>query len=372
MSRLRILVYGGLRELFELNLPMDVYFLSGDDPGALLVGVDALSVDVDVALIESSRAHALAALEMISRRFPHCQTVLVVDGKHTDVLIKALELGLDRHMVRGSSSATNQALLEGTLKTIARRCPISLGACSAQLRHANRMQSTAQLARVVAHDFNNLLTVISSYGYMMQSEVMDQPDLARHLSKIMEAAQRASELARQLVSVRQRRGQPNDGVNLNACILAMRPTLELLLGKNINLEFELCPTSPWIDSHEDRIQQGLMNLALNAREAMPKGGKVVIRTFNRTANDGSSEVVLEFCDSGQGMEKHVQARIFEPFFTTRNIEEASGIGLSIWADLVREDRGRIEVESTVDQGTMLRMSWPAIDQAEALVTPAAQ
>ncbi|MEA2762217.1 MAG: hypothetical protein QOD47_1501, partial [Gemmatimonadaceae bacterium] len=241
-------------------------------------------------------------------------------------------------------------------------------ALEGELRQAQKMESVGQLAGGVAHDFNNLLTVISGrVDFLVGAPNIDEEQQA-DLAEIKKAAVRAAELTRQLLAFSRKQLLQPRVLDLNHTLDEFEPMLRRLIGEDIRIEIvhglELGP----ISADPGQLQQILMNLALNARDAMPAGGVITFRTSNEPAANGSGlsamqsatgeHVMLEVTDTGLGMDPATQARIFEPFFTTKGQGKGTGLGLSTVYGIVKQSGGGISVASTPQAGTVFRVYFP--------------
>jgi two-component system, cell cycle sensor histidine kinase and response regulator CckA len=241
-----------------------------------------------------------------------------------------------------------------------------------QLRQAQKMEAIGQLAAGVAHDFNNILTVIQGHaGLMKQSLDSDSPQ-TKSVEQISKAAARAATLIRQLLMFSRKQVMQFRYLDLNDTLRNATKMLERLVGELVQIDFRPQSSLPAIHADNSMIEQVAMNLAVNARDAMPNGGKVVITTSRETIHreptaldperrDGDF-VCLTFSDTGIGMDTQVRNRIFEPFFTTKAIGKGTGLGLSTVFGIVRQHQGWLEVESQPDQGTTFRIYFPASGQ----------
>lgn len=248
-----------------------------------------------------------------------------------------------------------------------------------EMRAAQRMEAVGKLAGSVAHDFNNILTVIRGYTELMRSQLAGSA--LDDLGEIEAAAARASKLTGQLLAFGRRQAMQLQPINLNDALTEVRAMLTRLLGENIDLHTHLADDLHLV--HADRLQlsQVLMNLVVNAREAMPGGGKLTIETANRqlrgmssppltnaTVKDGDF-VMLAVTDTGCGMDESTRRQIFEPFFTTKPVGRGTGLGLSTVYGIVRQSGGFIWVYSEVGHGTTMKVYLPrAQAEAPALVS----
>jgi two-component system cell cycle sensor histidine kinase/response regulator CckA len=231
-----------------------------------------------------------------------------------------------------------------------------------QLRQAQKMDAIGRLAGGVAHDFNNLLTVIGGYAGVLES-VLPPGSEADAAHEISEATERAAALTRQLLLLSRRQLVQPGVVDLNAAIRGLEPMLRRTLPESIRLELSLDPELPAIDIDPSQVDQVMLNLALNARDAIAGHGTLRIET---QAGEGGRSVHLRVSDDGQGMTEETRARAFEPFFTTKPAGAGTGLGLSTTYGIVRQAQGAISLDSTLGAGTTVEISLPA---ASARATP---
>ncbi|HGY55749.1 MAG TPA: PAS domain S-box protein [Caldithrix abyssi] len=240
-----------------------------------------------------------------------------------------------------------------------------------QLRQAQKMESVGRLAGGVAHDFNNILTVITGYSDLCLNQLDKDHPLTRNLKQIRAAAQKAESLTRQLLAFSRKQVLQPKVINLNSVILETQKLLNRLISEDVELVTELTPELGHVYADPGQIEQVLMNLVVNARDAMPDGGKLVIRTSNFEISglfskhlpdirDGNY-VELTVSDTGHGMDDATREHIFEPFFTTKEEGKGTGLGLSTVYGIVKQSKGHIFVESKVGQGTTFTIYLPRID-----------
>lgn len=244
-------------------------------------------------------------------------------------------------------------------------------ALEGELRQAQKMESVGQLAGGVAHDFNNLLTVITGrIDFLLGAPNLDE-EQQTDLAEIKTAAERASELTRQLLAFSRKQLLQPRVLDLNRTLDEVEPMLRRLIGEDIRIEIEHGRDLGSVSADPGQLQQILMNLALNARDAMPSGGVITFRTANETTANGAGSpamhvgpgeyVMLEVSDTGLGMDQATQARIFEPFFTTKGQGKGTGLGLSTVYGIVKQSGGGISVTSTLQAGTVFRVYFPRTD-----------
>jgi len=256
-----------------------------------------------------------------------------------------------------------------------------------RLNQAQKLEAIGRLAGGIAHDFNNLLTVILGRGEMALSRKGLDPALARDLGLIQSAGQKASGLTRQLLQFsRQQVLRPNV-VDINAIVTELEPMLRRLLPESIAIVVHLDPDVGRINADASQLEQVVLNLALNARDAMESGGRLTIETttamlgteYQRTHAESlpGTHVLLAVTDTGHGMDAATRARIFEPFFTTKELGKGTGLGLATVYGIVKQSGGNIWVYSEPGHGTIFKVYLPTVkglaaaDAAPAAAAPAA-
>jgi signal transduction histidine kinase len=228
----------------------------------------------------------------------------------------------------------------------------------AQYHQAQKMEAIGRLTGGVAHDFNNILTVILGNCDLMLEELEPAHPLQSDVEQILSAAQRAAGLTHQLLAFsRQQVLQPRI-VNLNEIVSNIEGMLQRLIGEHIVLLTKLEEPLAPVQADPGQLEQILLNLAINARDAMPQGGQLTIETANVELDE--QFVMLAVSDSGVGMSPEVQARVFEPFFTTKELGQGTGLGLATCYGIVKQHGGSISVDSAVGQGTTIRIELPAL------------
>jgi two-component system, cell cycle sensor histidine kinase and response regulator CckA len=239
-----------------------------------------------------------------------------------------------------------------------------------QLHHSQRLEAVGRLAGGVAHDFNNLLMVITGYSHMLL-DAMHPSDPARlDLEQVVKASERATDLTRQLLAFSRRQGVRASLVDLNALVREMDRMLRRMLGEDIELTVVLAPELKAVRADPGQIEQVILNIVVNARDAMPGGGKLLLETRNLGA-PGQDSVTLSIRDTGIGMDAQVRSRIFEPFFTTK--EHGTGLGLATSYGIIKENGGDLQVESAPGKGTTFRIELPVAAQtADFLETASAE
>ena len=223
-----------------------------------------------------------------------------------------------------------------------------------ELLNAQKLESLGRLAGGVAHDFNNLLTGITGYASLLLERANDDVELRRDLGEIKRAADRAAELTKQLLAFGRRQVLNPRPLDLNAVVAEVGALLQRLLGDHVALDILPEPTLGTVRADPGQIEQVLVNLVVNGRDAMPDGGKLTITT--RNADDGFVE--LSVSDTGLGMDDKTRSQIFEPFFTTR--EQGVGLGLASVYGIVQQSGGDVTVESQPGTGSTFTVRLPRV------------
>ncbi len=237
-----------------------------------------------------------------------------------------------------------------------------------QLRQAQKMETIGQLAAGVAHDFNNILTVIQGHAGLLQHKWPTGEAQSKSLQEITNAAGRATTLIRQLLMFSRKQVMQFRHLDLNHVMRNALSMLQRLVGEHVQIEFRTQEPLPAIHADNSMLEQIAMNLAVNARDAMPNGGRVSIATSLQKIqraptpmdpeNRQGDYVCLSFTDTGVGMDTQILGRIFEPFFTTKGVGKGTGLGLSTVFGIVRQHQGWLEVDSTPNKGTTFRAYFP--------------
>ena len=267
------------------------------------------------------------------------------------VSLSPIALGEQPHVLFVAQDVSERALLER------------------QLRQAQKMEAIGQLAAGVAHDFNNILTVIQGHAGLMQQRLEAGSPQKKSVDQITSAAARAATLIRQLLMFSRKQVMQFRHLDLNDTVRNSIKMLERLVGEHVQIDFRPENPLPAIHADTSMVEQIAMNLAVNARDAMPNGGRVIITTALETIHRAATPIdpecrdgeylCLTFSDTGTGMDTQVLSRIFEPFFTTKPVGKGTGLGLSTVFGIVRQHKGWLEVESTPNQGSTFRIYFPA-------------
>ena len=242
-----------------------------------------------------------------------------------------------------------------------------------QFRQAQKMEAVGRLAGGVAHDFNNLLMVIGGYAEVMLEQTAIQDPLHSKIEAIQQAAERASTLTRQLLAFSRKQLLELKVVDINSIVSDMERLLRPLIGEDIELVAKTALDIGRARADAGQIEQVIMNLVVNAKDAMPNGGKLIIETANVDLDDAvrteyryikpGPYVMISVTDNGQGMDKETQSRIFEPFFTTKEKGKGTGLGLSTVYGIIKQSGGYVFAQSELGRGTTFRIYLPRVEEA---------
>ncbi|MCA9610546.1 MAG: hypothetical protein KC619_33350, partial [Myxococcales bacterium] len=312
------------------------------DPSELVVGVDGPTLrGVCARVVTTGEPERLEGID-------------VSEGRHGPVF--------DMHVSRLDARSVLVLLEDVTELLLARR----------QLEAASRMEAVGRLAGGVAHDFNNMLTVITGHAGFIRE--VSQPGDAYwdDAAAILDAASRSAELTRQLLAFSRRQIRAPRVLELNATVESLQPLLRRIIGEHIVLETRLDPRAGSILADPAQVEQVLMNLAVNARDAMPRGGSLLVETSMRRVTEAfrpgsfvverGEWVELRVIDQGGGMSAETMARMFEPFFTTKSKDEGTGLGLATVYGIVTQSGGGVAIRSAPGEGCCVEVALPITDE----------
>jgi signal transduction histidine kinase/CheY-like chemotaxis protein len=236
-----------------------------------------------------------------------------------------------------------------------------------ELQQAHKMDALGRMAGGIAHDFNNLLTIIRGHAELLESALTAKSPLHHHAVKLIAAARQAADITGTLLTFSRREEHPSEPIALNKCLRNQAMILPSLLGSNINLDFELGAGEYFVAVGPGQIEQVVMNLCVNARDAMAGGGQLTLRTELIPAGGKlrGESILLQVSDTGAGMSPETRARIFEPFYTTKSRGKGTGLGLALVYGVLVQCQGEIEVESEIGQGTSFKLYFPLVRHEKA-------
>ena len=374
-----------LRVLFVEDSPDDVELISrelrrhGFHPEARAVQdrrdfLEALnSGGVDVVLSDHSMQGftSTEALRLLHEQSKDIPFIIVSGTIGEDSAVDAMRAGAHDYVLkqdlRRLGPAVERELREAANRRVQRSTQAALQATEERLHHAQRMESVGRLAAGIAHDFNNLLTVILGFSEFLIDRLPPDEVARRDASEIRTAAQRATGLTKQLLAFSRQPVIERRVVDLVAAVNDLQPMIRRLIGEDLRCEFDLAAPPQPVLIDPGQFEQVVLNLVLNARDAMPSGGHLrvaIARDRIEAARAAALDVtpgafvVLSVTDTGQGIETETLEYIFEPFFTTKPPGEGTGLGLATVFATVRQSSGAVEVDSAVEQGTTFRVYLP--------------
>ena len=252
-----------------------------------------------------------------------------------------------------AGDAPGEEILEGTAIDVTERKKLE-----EQFRQSQKMEAVGRLAGGVAHDFNNILTAILGYSDLLGASLSASNPLREEVEGIRNAAQKASALTRQLLAFSRKQVLVVETVDLNSLVRDMERMLRRVIGEDVRIRTSYAPAPARVRADRGQLEQVLVNLVINARDAMPAGGSILIET-----GGAPPDVVLSVTDTGIGMDPETMLHIFEPFYTTKEKGKGTGLGLATAYGIVEQSGGRIEVSSDVGRGSTFRILLPRAQEA---------
>jgi signal transduction histidine kinase len=343
--------------------------------GSLAEAVDKLSretfrvVLLDLGLPDSTGLDTFRRLSAAAPAVP----VVVLTGLGDDRIgLEALRIGAQDYLVKGQVDA---GVLQRSVRYAIerKRAADDRARLEAQLRGAQKMDAIGNLAGGIAHDFNNLLTAILGWTDFALEAVGSREPLRDDLLEIRKAGERAAALTRQLLAFGRRQLLQPRSLDLNQVVLELEKMLRRIVGEDLELKLELAPGLGLIRADPGQLEQVLMNLVVNARDAMPAGGKLTLRTAEISLEEDleqgegrpGPQVMIEVTDTGCGMDRQTQERIFEPFFTTKEQGKGTGLGLATVYGIVKQSGGSIRVRSEPGHGSSFQVYLP-LESSDAM------
>ena len=344
----------------------DVSFERVDTPLAMSATLENRAWDVVICDFSLPRFSGAEALRLLRARNPNTPFIYVSGMVGAETAVSALKQGAHDYVTKGSLKRLLPAI-QRELKEAERRCEESQ--LERQKRHQERFESIGRLAGGVAHDFNNLIGAILGWAELGQDETRNEQGLQDRFRQIRNQAERAAGLTAQLLAFARCQVLHPEKLDVNKSISELRSFLESGMEGNIELKIILAPHLDVILSDTSQFGQIAMNLCINARDAMPGGGRLTIETHNveigKEFCDRNSDcrpgryVMLVIADTGIGMEAGTVERLFEPFFTTKDLGKGTGLGLATVYGIVKQHGGFLKVSSEVGKGTTFRVYFPS-------------
>ncbi|MGO8991973.1 MAG: response regulator [Polyangiaceae bacterium] len=333
----------------------------------------------DVALADWSmpRFSALGALGVLKESGLDLALIIVSGTVGEELIADVMRAGASDFVLKDRLGrlvpAVERAMRESDERAMRRRAEATLRETEHQLRHAQKMEAIGRLAGGVAHDFNNMLSVILSYAEMLIEEPRPEEAVRDGLEEIRRAGMRAAALTRQLLLFSRQQVVEPRVLDLNDVLSGLDKMLRRLVGEDVDLVWAPAQPLGLVRVDPGAIEQVIMNLVVNARDAMPTGGKLKVETANvaldeeharaHRAAEAGEYVLLNVTDTGTGMDTATLSRIFEPFFTTKERGKGTGLGLSTALGIVQQSGGSIAVESEIGRGTTFAVYLPRVHAA---------
>jgi len=292
---------------------------------------------------------------------PRIFTAACKDGTKKIIRFITVQLGTGEHLMSCEDI------------TLVQRAEEEKAALAEQLRQSQKMEAIGRLAGGIAHDFNNLLTVIRGYSQLSLLELKADDNVREHIEEVQRATQRATDLTRQLLAFGRRQIMEMRILDLNTLLKDLDKMLHRVIGEDIELTYRLAKDIAKVKVDAGQIEQVILNLAVNARDAMPSGGKLTIETSNTELDEAYAHVhigskpgryvMLSVSDTGVGMTPEIRERAFDPFFTTKEKGKGTGLGLSTCYGIVKQSGGNIWAYSEPGRGTTLKIYLPRVDES---------
>ncbi len=363
------------RELLKRGITpmgMDVTYVEVIDSQTFEHALHILDYDLVFTDYQLKWTTGLEVLKRIRQLSADLPVIMVTDTGSEEIATEAMKSGLNDYVLK-----THMARLPIAVKECFKKSQLHRDhrALEAQLQKAQKMESLGLLVSGIAHDFNNLLAAIMGYSQRGMQNLLPQHPVYDQFQHIHSRAEQGARMTRQLLSFA--RGTPLDPrqVRLSQMLASLSDFLQKLLGPTIELHLHNSPDQHTVYADSTQLEQVLVNLCLNARDAMPTGGTLLIDVQNVTIDATSPSaqqlevlagpyVLLKVADTGIGMDERVQARLFEPFFTTKDVGVGTGLGLAVVYGIVKQHHGFIQVQSAPGKGTTFSLYFPSTGLVE--------
>jgi signal transduction histidine kinase/ActR/RegA family two-component response regulator len=368
--------------LMEGNIPCESQLV--DTPQAFLAALKERRMDLILADYSIPGFDGMTALTMARQHCPDVPFLFVSATIGEELAIDAMHQGATDCVLKQRLGrlvpSVQRALRELDDRAERKRAEEALRQSEKQFRQSQKMEAVGRLAGGIAHDFNNLLTVIMGYSHVLFTELGPQHPLRGKIEETLKAGERAATLIRQLLTFSSKQSLAPKILSLNTAVTSLESLLRRLIGEDIKLISQLDPTNGQLHADQAQLEQVLVNLVVNARDAMPNGGTLTIETarveltrtpvYHLTPLLPGHYVRLSVSDTGCGMDRKTQSHIFEPFFTTKAEGKGSGLGLSTVFGIVSQCGGAIDVTSRVGHGTRFDLYFPSVESDILAAVPA--
>ena len=314
----------------------------------------------------------LEALEVLKRSGKDIPFILISAVLSEETAVAALKAGAHDYMMKRKFArlgpAIERELRDVKTRAARRTAEAALKQSEEQFRHTQKIEAVGRLAASVAHDFNNIITAILGHSELLLRQLEPGNALRKNVEPIEKCAHMAATLTKQLLAFSRKDASSPRVLQLNDVILNLEKMLHRLIGADIKFQTVIDPQAGTIKADSGQMEQVVMNLVVNARDALPNGGNLTITTANVRVDGPASGlgaditpgdyVLLSIADSGIGMSDAVKARLFEPFFTTKPPGKGTGLGLATCFGIVKQNGGHIQVDSELSKGTVFRIYFP--------------
>ena len=333
--------------------------------------------DIVISDYEMPNFGGFEALQVLKESGHDLPFILVSAVVSEETAVAAMKAGAHDYIMKRKlarlAPAIERELREAQTRVARKAAEEALRQSEEQLRQAQKIEAVGRLAAGVAHDFNNILTAITGHSELLLRQLGADDPRRKNAEQIEKAAYMAAALTRQLLTFCRKQVIEPRVLKLNAVILNVERMLCRLIGEDIEFHTELDPAAGHIKADPGQIEQVIMNLAVNARDAMPNGGKLTVTTANTTLDknhlknfpelSAGDYVMLAIADTGTGMSQEVKAHLFEPFFTTKPTGKGTGLGLATCFGIVKQNSGHINVQSELGRGTTFKIYFPQVQSA---------
>jgi signal transduction histidine kinase len=358
------------------NAGFDPIFKRVETAAEMKAALNVQTWDIVFADYTMPRFSAIHALRVLKESRHDLPFIIISGTISEDTAVEAMKAGAHDYIMKRNLRrlipAVERELGEAGVRRERNRTEEEKKALQEQLRQAQKMEAIAQLAGGIAHDFNNLLTIIKGYSQLSLLGLEEDDPLRGNLNEMGKATDRASDLIRQLLAFSRRQILEVKVLDVNSIIRNLEKMLGRIFGEDIERTTLLAEDLGRIKADPGQMEQVIMNLAVNAKDAMPGGGKLILETANVLSDEEyvqthidikpGSYVMLSISDTGTGMTPEVKERIFEPFFTTKERSKGTGLGLSTVYGIVKQSGGDIRVYSEPGKGTTFRIYFPRVDE----------